>query len=117
MAEIIYRFPSKVSYSYVEIRTDGGEELPTPERVAAEHVDFFLRYKAAEEAGLSKPKAPPTLKLDDVLDEDDTDKAAALITKTLGATPVEEGAPWDDKPKTTEEKPWDSVSDDAWDFS
>lgn len=115
MAELIFRFPSKVPYGYVELRTQLDQD-PTPEELAEQYVSSFLRYKKAEEAALQAPvtlKSPPAsvATVDEVLSEDE---AVATVVATLGATEVSD-APWDNKPDE-KAKEWSAPADSAWDF-
>jgi len=115
MAEIIYRFPSKVPYGYVEVRFEGQYEGPA--RLAETYIEDFKKFKAAEERALQapviiKPKPEPTV--EEVLSEDEVKD---LLVKELGAVPVDETGdePWNNKPEPAA-KEWKAPSDDAWDF-
>lgn len=122
MAELIYRFPSKVPYGYVELKVEIDRD-PTPEEVATQYIESFLKYRDAEEKALNAPNsAPPKSKpatkpIEDVLSEDE---ATDLIKRELGATEVSDDsdsdAPWNNKPEA-EEKPYvKPASEDDWDF-
>ena len=128
MAELIYRFPSKVPYGYVELKVEIDRD-PTPEEVATQYIESFLKYRDAEEKALNAPNsAPPKSKppivrtIAEVMSDEDVDtekQAADLIKRELGATEVdgEDDAPWNNKPEA-EEKPYVTpASEDAWDFA
>jgi len=114
MAEIIFRFPSKVPYAYVEMRAETDVD-PTPEELAEQFASSFKRYKAAEEKALQAPaNARPEPTVEEVLSEDE---AKDLLVRELGAVPVDETGdePWNNKPEPAT-KEWKAPSDDAWDF-
>lgn len=117
MAELIYRIPSKVPYGYVEWRGDPNDPIPDPETLARGYAEYVTAYKKAEEAALQAPtklvSKPAVKPVEDVLSEDEV---VDLIVKELGGVPVEETAPWDDKPEVAK-KEWEAPASDAWDFS
>lgn len=122
MAEVIFRFPSKVPYGYVEVKMERVMGNLDSSDLAAEYVREFTTYRDAEAKALDSlnstpPKSPPAMpkSVDEVLDEDE---AKELIKSKLGATEVdgEEDAPWNNKPEA-EEKPYVTpASEDDWDF-
>jgi hypothetical protein len=127
MAEVIYRFPSKVPYGYVEVKFETPDT--NPDVLAKLYIEDFQRFRSSEESALTAPNsAPPKSKppivrsIAEVMSDEDVDtekQAADLIKRELGATEVdgEDDAPWNNKPEA-EEKPYVTpASEDAWDFA
>lgn len=124
MVEITFRIPSKAhQYGYVEISHQGGDELPSPEQLASDYMDYVVRFQKAELA--AKPKRPDSRLVGDAFVEelktaiddpgtimDNMPKVSAeeLMRTELGAHVVSETpAPWDGQgevPANLEPKPW-----------
>lgn len=128
MAEVIFRFPSKVPYGYVEVKMERTMSGVDSVGLAQEYAREFLTYREAEAEALAAPKPAAKAQapsVDEVLNYNgdgpgDVDAAATeLIKNALGATELDDDptAPWNDKPEP-EEKPYvapPSASD--WEFS
>jgi hypothetical protein len=122
VAEIIFRFPSKVPYGYVELRTTT-DDNPTPEVLAQQYASDFLRYKEAEAAALAAGPKKVGKPEPDINQELSQEEAGNLIKHDLGATEVMDEAPWDNPPAAPTADPWADksepatpVADSDWDF-
>lgn len=115
MATVILRVPSKVQYGYVEIQATP-EELgdaslaSSPEALALVYMNYVKAFREGEEQALKaaapapKPKAekPASLPADDGMAE-----AEKLLKDGLGATVVDEEAPYKKTPPAAKAKPWE----------
>ncbi len=125
MTTITFRIPSKAhQYGYAEISYQGGDDLPSPEQLASDYMDYVVRFQKAELA--AKPKRTDSRLVDDAFKEGDptvTDgppptapdaaesvDAKELMRTMLGAHVVSETpAPWDGQgevPAELQPKPW-----------
>jgi hypothetical protein len=118
VATVILRVPSKIQYGYVEIQATpeelGGDAalLSSPELLAEMYVRYTKDFREREEQALKaaapapKPKPEVTLKeLGDAMGE--MAEAEKLLKDGLGATVVDEGAPYKKTPPAAKAKPWE----------
>ncbi len=124
MTTITFRIPSKAhQYGYAEISYQGGDDLPSPEQLASDYMDYVVRFQKAELA--AKPKRPSSQLIGDafageveaaigdpgtVLDSMLKVSAEELMRTELGAHVISETpAPWDGQgevPAELQPKPW-----------
>ena len=127
MATVILRVPSKIHYGYVEIHATpeelGGDAalLSSPELLAEMYVRYTKDFREREEQALkaaapaSKPKPEKPVSIAAIVDdiakadaaEADLTEAEKLLVQTLGATVVEENAPYKKTPPAAKAKPWE----------
>lgn len=126
MATVILRVPSKVQYGYVEIQATP-EELgdaslaSSPEALALVYMNYVKAFREGEEQALKaatstpKPKAEKPVSIaaivDDIAKADAADdgmaEAEKLLKDGLGATVVDEEAPYKKTPPAAKAKPWE----------
>ena len=98
--------------------TPGPVDPNNPVELAEAYAWYINEYQKTEvKAFESGAKAPAKDVPEEDINDVALDKAADTIKESLGATEIEDGAPWDQPSnETTTKKDWD-VSDDDWDFS
>lgn len=121
VATVILRVPSKVQYGYVEIQATP-EELgdaslaSSPEALALVYMNYVKAFREGEEQALKaaapapKPKTEKPVSIAAIVDDiadDGMAEAEKLLKDGLGATVVDEEAPYKKTPPAAKAKPWE----------